>query len=402
MERLYLPVIEAHLRNYRQMVILVGPDSAGKTTLCREISSSREYVLSLNWSITADRELILSGPENILSKINMKSTESKLPIVVFDNLSHYPEWKNLLKGYYDALYDQCRLIIIANEKVGIYRSGQDSMMGRYFSYQMHPLSVSELCKRNDFSSDYSQPKKIAEDDWNTLLKCGGFPEPFLKSTESYHSQWSKNRHEYLIESVARQQARIKDSRSFDLLINLLERNVGQATNFSSVARALQMTVPTVQHWHEVLSNHYYCFSLSPWTNNIKRSLQKSPKYYLYDWSQISDERKRIENLVACHLKKAIDFWNDIGLGSYQLFYVRDKDKHEVDFLVIKNDEPWIMLDVKSSTLKKLSRSLLHFQEQLNVPHVFQLSLELPYTEKDCFSVDRPVIVPMKTFLSQLI
>lgn len=401
MRRLYQSIIETHLRDYHQMVILAGPRSVGKTTLCKEILSSRK-ALSLNWDNIADRELILSGPENILHKINMKSTGNGLPIVVFDDLSLYREWKNLLKGYYDVLSNQCRFIIIANEKVNIYRSGQDSMMGRYFSYQIHPLTVSELCQRSDFSNDYSLPKEIAEGNWNTLLKYGGFPEPFLKSTQRYHSQWSKNRRDCWVTIDAREQARVTDSQLFNLLIELLERNVGQATNFTSVARPLQISVPTVQHWYEVLCNHYYCFSLSPWTGNIKRSLQKAPKFYLYDWSQIKDENKKIENFVACHLKKTIDFWNDIGLGSYQLFYIRDKDGYEVDFVVIKNGNPWMMLDVVNSKIKDLSQSLLHFQKQLDLSHVFQLSPDMPYVEKDCFSVDKPIIVPIKTFLSQLV
>lgn len=167
-----------------------------------------------------------------------------------------------------------------------------------------------------------------------------------------------------------------------------------------MARAIQTSTPTVQHWSEVLCNLYYCFSVYPWSQDISRTLQKAPKFYFYDWSQIKDENIKIENFVACHLKKAVDFWNDIGLGEYQLYYVRDKDKYEVDFLVIKNGKPWIMIDVKCS--QNLSRSILRFQEQLQVPHVFQLSYKSTYVDKDCFSENKPVIVPMKTILSQLV
>lgn len=159
MERIYRSAIDQHLDEYNQMVILAGPRCVGKTTLCRDIVKSRKSTLTLSWDNIADRELILSGVENLSSQIKAKSPANEKAIIVLDELSFYREWKNLLKGYYDSLSKHCRFIVISNEKVNIYRSGQDSLMGRYFSYQIHPFSVAEVCQRKDISKEYTQPKK---------------------------------------------------------------------------------------------------------------------------------------------------------------------------------------------------------------------------------------------------
>ena len=79
-------------------------------------------------------------------------------------------------------------------------------------------------------------------------------------------------------------------------------------------------------------------------------------------------------MVASHLLKAIHFWEDRGLGEYGLFYLRDKEKREVDFLVSKNGEPWMLIEVKSSHKASISEHLYHFQQQLQAPYVFQSSL----------------------------
>ena len=400
MKRIYQSVLEAHLRDYRQMVVLTGPRAVGKTTLCKEIISSIEPSLYLNWN--ADREIILAGPEKIYNKIKPTNLADKLPVIVLDDLYLYKEWKNLLKGYYDILSDRCRFIITVNDKVGTYRAGQDSMMGRYFSYCIHPLTIAELCQRSDFSKDSTFPQKISRDDWSALLEFGGFPEPFQKSTKSFHTRWSNNFRESIIKIDVRELSKVNDLQRLDLLAQMIQRNVGCHANFSKIARDLQTSVPTIQHWHTVLSNHYYCFALSSWSHNVKRSLRKAPKFYLYDWSQITNINRRIENLVACHLNKAVDFWNDTGIGIYELYYICDKDKHEVDFLVVKDQKPWLMLDVKESKNSRLNPSLSRFCEQLKVPHVFQVVADMPYIDKDCFSVNKPVIVPLTTFLSQLV
>ena len=82
-------------------------------------------------------------------------------------------------------------------------------------------------------------------------------------------------------------------------------------------------------------------------------------------------------------------------------YVRDKGgKHEVDFLVAKDDQPWMLVECKSWKTS-LSKSLLAIQDALKAPHAFQVSFALPFEDVDCFALDRPAVVPARTLLSQL-
>ena len=88
-------------------------------------------------------------------------------------------------------------------------------------------------------------------------------------------------------------------------------------------------------------------------------------------------------------------------GEYTLHYVRDKGgKHEVDFLVAKDDQPWMLVECKSGKTS-LSKSLLTIQDALKAPHAFQVSFALPFEDVDCFALGRPAIVSARTLLSQL-
>jgi predicted AAA+ superfamily ATPase len=131
-------------------------------------------------------------------------------------------------------------------------------------------------------------------------------------------------------------------------------------------------------------------------------LRKEPKIYLRDWSLLEPSGARLETFVACHLLKAVQWWEDLGLGTYGLFYLRDKQKREVDFLVARNNQPWFLVEVKSSQERPLSDALRHFQSQTGALHAFQAALDMPFVDRDCFAIHEPMIVSAKTLLSQLV
>ena len=169
-----------------------------------------------------------------------------------------------------------------------------------------------------------------------------------------------------------------------------------------LAAKIKVSAPTLTRWMELLKNLYFCFTIQPWSKNLSRSLIKEPKVYLWNWALIEDMGARLENFVASHLYKAVQFWTDRGLGDYGLYYLRDKDKREVDFLVTKDRKPWFLVEAKASGNQGISRWLYYYQEKLKVPHAFQIGFDLPYVNQNCFEMKDPVIVPAKTFLSQLI
>ena len=92
----------------------------------------------------------------------------------------------------------------------------------------------------------------------------------------------------------------------------------------------------------------------------------------------------------------------MGLGNFQLGYLRDRNQREIDFIVIRDGQPWFLAEVKNADMA-LSPSLKFFQEQTKAPFAFQIIIEADYVDADCFSSQkRPMIVPAKTFLSQLL
>lgn len=275
-------------------------------------------------------------------------------------------------------------------------------MGRYFPYRVHPLTVAECVRTAISHTDIHPPTPIESTLFDALFEFGGFPEPFLNKDKQFSHRWKQLRKEQLFRGDIRDLSRIQEIDQLELLSELIKHQAGQLVNYSNLANKIKVSVDTIRRWINTLSSFYHCFIVRPWSTNISRSLLKEPKIYLWDWSDINDIGKRAENFVASHLLKAVHFWTDQGLGNYGLYFLRDKEKREVDFLVTKNNQPWFLAEVKYGDNTSISRQLEMFQQQTKAKHAFQIAINKEFIPVDCFSYHHPVIVPAKTWLSQLI
>jgi len=394
--RFYTAVLKAHLEKDRQMALVSGPRQVGKTTTCRLLSD--QY---LNWDNTDDRRRLLRGPAALADTLGLDRLQANTPVAVLDELHKYSKGKSLLKGFFDTYGDRVRLIVAGSSRLDVFRRRSDSLLGRYLLYRMHPWSVGESLRTNLPPREIWAPAEIAAAEWEALWEHGGFPEPFLRRDSRFTRRWRSLRQEQLSREDLREVAQVTDLGTLETLMQLLAERSAQQLVYSNLAREIQVSVDTVRRWVDLLSRLHYGFMVRPWFTNVAKALRKEPKWFQRDWSGLANEGARAETFVACHLLKSVEGWTDLGFGEFELRYLRDKQKREVDFLVVKDRKPWFMVEVKLNETS-LSPSLVHFQAQTKATHAFQLVMSRAYEPADCFRVHRPIVVPARTFLSQLL
>lgn len=397
-QRIYTAIIREHFAKYRQMVFLSGPRQVGKTTLVRE--QNPEYI---SWDREKDRQLILSGADKIAEKLGLGSrmSESK-PIVAFDEIHRYSRWKTFIKGFFDSYERDVKVMATGSARMDIYKRGGDSMMGRYFPYRVHPFSVAEIIHPSmPDESLIREPSEIDPKDCAALWEYGGFPEPFAMRDRRFFRKWRDLRLEQLLRSDVRDVSKTLEIDRIECLAKILINRSSEQLVYSSLARDLNVTEPTIKLWISILKSLYFGFEVRPWFKNVENSIRKTPKWFLRDWSLVEDEGKRAETFVACHLLKAVEAWTDLGYGEFALNYLRDKRKREVDFVVSKDSSPWFLVEVKKGD-EKLSAALSAFQRMTGAKHAFQVVLDSAFVNRNCFDYTSPVVVPAKTFLSQLV
>ena len=365
----------------RQMRFISGPRQVGKTTLARQkLAAEQSARLYYLWDLRSVRQRYR---ENELFFTADAPPGEKKRWICFDEIHKLPKWKNILKSIFDETAERYNFIITGSAKLNILRHAGDSLDGRYFTFHLLPLTLHEINSTACLSFPKTAQAFIQQaldlaaapqDSLATLLRYGGFPEPFLQQSQAFHNKWARDYIETVVREDIGSLTRIVDREYLVELYHLLPEMVGSPLSVTSLASHIQASHPTIKNYLRRLEDFYLVFSLPPYSSNIKRSLLKSRKYYLYDWTRMADASARFENWVACQLTALLNFLSESTGEAFELFYIRNKQKQETDFLVLCEKKPWLLIEAK---LKDSSIDRHHFENAAslgNIP-IVQVCLE---------------------------
>jgi predicted AAA+ superfamily ATPase len=149
----------------------------------------------VNWDNPTHRKQIADGPDAVAEELGLNALRDQAPSITFDEIHKHSRWKNWLKGFFDIHADHCRVLVTGSSRVDVFRRGGDSLMGRYFHYRMHPMSVAELLDPSSIleAGLLREPRALLEADWQALWEHGGFPEPFLHRNPAFSRRWHDSR-----------------------------------------------------------------------------------------------------------------------------------------------------------------------------------------------------------------
>ncbi len=234
-------------------------------------------------------------------------------------------------------------------------------MGRYLPYRLHPFTVGEHpIPAHPDALDFGRMPRFP---WSDLLRLGGFPEALLGGSEARARRWSRLRAERLLTEDVRDLRNVRDLQALRLLTDLLPERVGSLLSLNALREVLSVSFATVRDWVAVLVELYHCFTILPWEERVARAVVATPKLYLFDVLTIDSLPARRENLVALHLLKACHYWTDLAHGEFDLRFLRTKDGLEVDFVVVRDGRPWMLVECKTgdtspaSTLRRFASEL---------------------------------------------
>jgi len=313
--------------DYFPVITLTGPRQSGKTTLCRMAFPNMPYVNFEDLSTLAE---VQSDPKGFLDKYPNG--------LIIDEVQNYPEILSYLQvAVDDALFkgrNDFHYIVTGSNNFALLEKVAQSMAGRTAVIVLLPLSTKELlADRGNLST-------------SELILYGGYPAVWQVPPHARRMLLS-NYYTTYIERDIRKLINIKDLQAFQTFIRLCAARIGQEFNASNLAVETGVAVNTIRHWISILSASYVVYLLHPYFANIGKRLTKMPKIYFYDTGlasfllgiqtieQMDTHPLRgslFENLVVNNIMKS-----GCNKGEEdQLFFYRDKSKHEVDVLRLQH------------------------------------------------------------------
>ena len=338
----------------RKMVFVGGPRQVGKTTFALAFLKSgpkdETNPAYMNWDYGEHREHLLKG-----------EIAAGQPLLILDEIHKFARWRNLVKGLHDTRRSKQSILVIGSARLDYYRKGGDSLQGRYHYFRLHPFSLREV-------DPQARPATVA-----SLLRFGGFPEPFLSGSEREHRRWQKGHRERIVRDDLRDLERIREVSLIELLLHHLPRCVGSPLSVKSLSELLQVAHESVERWLTVLERLYVCFRIVPYGAPRIRAVRKEKKLYFWDWTQAPEGGQRLENLVACQLLKYCHWMEDTEGHVMELRYLRDTDKREVDFVVLRDGKPEFAVECKTGE-RGISPAAAYFSERTEIPAFYQTHL----------------------------
>ena len=313
-----------------KMVFLGGPRQCGKTHMAKDLLAEvpGEY---LNWDDGRDRR-----------RIQKYQFSAAVPLVVFDELHKFPQWKRWIKGVYDTRTSTQTYLVTGSARLDVYRRGGDSLLGRYHYWRLHPFTVDEPVE------GMSPHAALAR-----LMSVGGFPEPFLKLDEVAAARWRRERFDRILRDDVRDLENVRLLATLSTLADLLKERVSSQISYANLAADLEIAPKTVRHWIELLARMYMIFIVPPYSGKISRAIHRPTRIYFYDNMDVEVAADkllgaRFENLVATHLLKRLQFLKDQTGERLALHYLRDRDNREVDFVITRKSKVEELIEVKYS------------------------------------------------------
>lgn len=254
-----------------------------------------------------------------------------------------------------------QFLVTGSAKLDHYRRGGDSLQGRYHYHRLHPFSLYEL---------NTSP---THEDLEHLLRFGGFPEPFLRGDSRHWKRWQKERQSRVVRDNLVNLEQVKEIAQIDLLAGILPDRVGSVLSINNLREDLSVAFETADRWITILENLYYCFRIQPYGLPRLRAAKKEKKLYMWDWSLCEDTAARFENIVASNLLKYCHRQEDWEGDRMELTFVRDSQKREIDFVVLRNKKPLLAVECKSGE-QSLSRNIAYFAARTNIPNFYQVHM----------------------------
>ena len=337
-------------------LLLTGPRRSGKTTLLRHLFPHAHYVLLEEADVVAR---VRADARSFLDRIR--------PPVILDEIQNVPELLSYVRSRSDAQPERKgQWLITGSQEASLMRGVSESMAGRAAVFSLLPFSSEEARELS--------------------LLTGGFPE--VLAAPEVADLWFRSYVQTYLERDVRALTSIRDLATFRRFMGLLASRCGQMLNKTDLAAPLGVSVPTISQWLSILEVTGQIILVPPFFENFGKRLVKTPKLYFVDSGLaaslvgVRDETTLatspflgplFEGLVASEILKArLNRGRDRGL-----YYFRDRQGLEVDFLIDAGNRRLVLLEAKATrtpmpddarSLVRLQSAVTHYSSQSIVVH----------------------------------
>ena len=371
MNRIIAEKIKKELKaSGNKIIILIGQRQVGKTYELRRIERQFSNVLYFDFEDINNQKLFTPAISVLESIVGDKNKER---LLLFDEVQYLEQAGSVLKLLHDH-FPKTKIIATGSAAFLLLKNIGDSLYGRNFTFDMHPLALREIVgdidkgkyKIGAYNKRINKPAIEAQID--NLMIYGSLPEVHLETDKTRKKQILKNYVSSLLFKDVLEVEGIRMPRVFKQLLRLLALQIGSVVNPNELAEQLEINRRTVVEYIRLYEKFRIIYVLEAFSNNPRKEITKGFKVYFSDLGirnavidnfvkvdGRTDKGALFENLVVNLFRQNIDYYE----LACKIYFWRTFTKAEVD-LILSNSETGelIPIEIKYSQIKKPSKSFI--------------------------------------------
>jgi len=372
-------------RKVMPVVAITGARQTGKTTLVQSLDPKIPYYTLDDLGILEQAE---KSPETLLLQ---------RPVTI-DEVQRAPALLSAVKREVDKLRKPGDFLLTGSANLLLMKGVSESLAGRAVYFDLPPFCPVEWLEKKDplrpldklFEDNFDLKKDWPEGkgDFPKWLLKGGFPSAIENDSDKERSVWFSAYTQTYLERDLRQLSEVSSLSDFQRLMRIAAQRTGKIINQADLARDAALSHPTAHRYLNLLETGCLLSRLAPYASNLTTSMVKSPKLLWTDCglaaslAGISDRaslKKRDD--VGFWLEQAIfqtlQVWKALDTDKRRLYFWRDKNSNEVDFILEQEGE-LVALELKtaSSVGPSDAKGLVAFREALKKQRVLKRSVVL--------------------------
>jgi uncharacterized protein len=366
-------LVRAALRRSR-VVALIGPRQCGKTTLAREFVAPG----SLNYFDLEDPQSLARLTEPAMALRPLKK------IVVIDEIQRRPDLFPVLRVLADRRPLAARFLILGSASPDLLRQSSESLAGRIETVPLEGFRLSDL-------GTAAQSRHWLR---------GGFPLAYTARTEADSLAWRRQFLQTFLERDLPQLGVTTPALALRRFWNMVAHFHGQIWSGSELARALNVSEPTVRRYLDLMADVFMLRQLPPWYENLGKRQVKAPKVYVRDTGLL-------HALLGIANQRDLEYHPKVGaswegyaveevLKSFrpdEVYYWATHNGAELDLLLFKNGRR-IGIECKRADAPVLTPSMRIALADLKLDRLYVL-----YPGERTYSLAKMVeVVPLAKFV----
>lgn len=340
------------------VLLLTGPRQVGKTTLLKHLCPQDRTYVTLDDPPT--RALANDDPALFMKRFE--------PPVLIDEIQYAPGLMSYIKMAVDTARQPGLFWLTGSQQFLMMKDVSETLAGRVAIVNLLGFSNRERVGRHlDIVPFLPDPQTLQQrlkfaspghlKDIYKAIWQGSYPALVAGEVTNRDLFYSSYLQTYLQRDV-RDLTQVGDESAFLRFIRACAARTGQLLNLTDIARDTDVSVPTVKKWLSILQASFQIYLLQPYYTNLTKRAVKTAKLYFLDTGLCSylTEWATPETLEAGAMSGHIfetyvfsellkSYWHRGVQPS--LYYYRDKDQKEIDFL-IEQDQTLYPIEVKKS------------------------------------------------------